>query len=214
MKRIKPIITRLADPILSILGEFHEEFMLGLFIGTMIISMILYRFYGIPRGLIYCFDVALSPYGQFHIISVDIFVGLIPLAYYLLRFEKHNGKRVLGSLLFPIFAFSLHDVSWLMETHFIPQYYLNGMTMIGASLEEYSYHYSKNFINIIPSLAILIKLKYLKINKRFLIALLGMLVFHLINVIFQINVYILNGLALFFMETVDIFPFLMLIKRD
>lgn len=188
--------------------------MLGIFIGTMIISMILYRFYGIPKGVIYCFDVALSPYGQFHIVSVDLFVGLIPLTYYLLRFEKNNGKRVLGSLLFPIFAFSLHDVSWLMETHFIPQYYLNGMTMIGCSLEEYSYHYSKNFINIIPCLAILLKLKYFKLNRRFYLAFLGMVIFHLINVIFQINVYILNGLALLVMEIIDVFPYLMLIKRD
>ena len=212
-KQLKPTLTTIYEAIIKILSEFDENFMLGLLTGIMVVSMVFYRFWGIPRGLLYCFDVALSPFGQFHLVSVDLFFALIPLAYYALRFEKNNGKRVLGALLFPFLVFSLHDISWLIETHFIPQVYLNGMTMNGATFYEYVHHYSKNLVNIIPTMAIFLKFKFFKVNKKFLIAFSGFVAFHLINIVFQVNIYILNGLALLIMETIDAIPYLFLIKK-
>src|SRR4030042_6874868 len=182
--KLKPKYMIVWNNILKLLAEFNGDFMLGLLVGVLVVSMVFYRFWGIPRGLLYCFDVALSPYGQFHLVSVDLFFALIPISYYFLRFEKNNGKRVLCSLLFPFLVFSLHDISWLIETHFVPQTYLNGLTMIGVSLEEYIYHYSKNLINAIPSLAFFLQFKYFKISKRFLVAFSGLVAFHLFNIIF------------------------------
>jgi len=213
-KKLQSRLTIAYNALLNLLSEFEENFMVGLLVGVMVVSMVFYRFWGIPRGLLYCFDVALSPYGQFHLVSIDLFFALIPLAYYALRFEKHNGKRVLGALVFPFLVFSLHDISWLIETHFVPQIYLNGMTMMGASLEEYIHHYSKNLVNAIPTMAIFLKFKYFKINKRFLITFSGLVMFHLFNIVFQVNIYVLNGLALLIMETIDSIPYLFLIKGD
>ena len=85
--------------------------------------------------------------------------------------------------------------------------------MDGATLNEYIHHYSKNLVNIIPTIAIFLKFKYFKINKKFLIAFSGFVVFHLFNIIFQVNIYVLNGFALLIMETIDSLPYLFLIKK-
>lgn len=202
MKRL----TRSYEAILKMFSEFDGNFMFGLAIGVIAISTIIYRFYGI--------SFAMSPYGQLHLVSIDLFFLLIPVTYQLLRFEADNGKRVLGSLLLPIMVLSTHDIAWLMETFWVPQIYLNGKVMIAASLEEYSYNFSKNLINIIPCLALFLKYHYFKINNFFIVALMGMISLHIIDILFQINLYVLNGYALIIMELIDVLPFLFLLKKE
>lgn len=192
------------DRFLNILEPFNELFYIGLLVGTIILAIPIYRF----KGLTY----ALSPFGQFHLISINILYALCPLSYFLLTSEKDNRKRVLFSLCFPILVFSLHDIAWLIETHFIPQIYLNDFTY-QAGLLEYFHHYTKNIANIIFPIAIILKYKYFKITKTSIIVFSGYILFHLINIVFQINIYILNGYALMVMEIIDSLPYLALIKR-
>lgn len=190
---------------LNLLEPFKHSFYLGLLTGTIILALPIYRFKGL--------DYALSPFGQFHLISINILYALCPLSYFLLNSEEDNRKRVLFSLVFPILVFSLHDIAWLIETHFVPQQYANGELLVGATFLEYLHHYSRNIANIIFPIAVIWKYKYFKINKVFKFVFVGYLIFHLINIVFQINIYVLNGYALALMETIDSLPYLALIKR-
>lgn len=190
---------------LNLLEPFDAKFYLGLLVGTIILSLPIYRF----KGITY----ALSPLGQFHLISVNIFFALCPLSYFLLTFEKDNRKRVLASLCFPILVFSLHDISWLFETHFIPQIYLNNKIISSITFIEYVHHYSKNLANLIFPLAVFLKYKYFKINKLSLALFVAYAIFHAVNIVFQINLYVLNGYALIVMYIFDVLPYIALLKR-
>ena len=195
---------KIYNQFLNILEPFDTNFYIGLLTGTIILAIPIYRF----KGLAY----ALSPFGQFHLISVNILYALCPLSYFLLTSEQDNRKRVLFSLCFPILVFSLHDIAWLIETHFVKQVYLNGI-IYQATFWEYVHHYTKNLANIIFPIAVIWKYKYFKITKTSIVVLTGYILFHLINIVFQINVYILNGYALMVMEIIDSLPYLALIKR-
>jgi len=204
MNKRQKRFNKIYNQFLNILEPFNDMFYLGLLTGTIILAIPIYRF----KGLAY----ALSPFGQFHLISVNILYALCPLSYFLLTSEQDNRKRVLFSLCFPILVFSLHDIAWLFETHFVQQVYLNNQ-LYTATLLEYFHHYTKNLANIIFPIAIIWKYKYFKITKGATVIFIGYVLFHLINIVFQINVYILNGYALAVMEIIDSLPYLALIKR-
>lgn len=195
----KQISSKINASIWSLLAEFNEQFMVGLAAGVMALSVILYKNFGL--------GFSLTASGQMHLISLDVIFLLIPIAYALLKYEQNNGKRVLASLCFSVFVFSIHDVAWLIETHFVPPVF--AFQIAELDLTQYVYHYSKNAMNIIISLVGIGH--YLHINKKF-IGLFGIQVlFHLVNIIYKIDGYILNPYLLIIMYLCDTIPYLFLI---
>lgn len=184
----------------DLLKEFDSSFMLGLAAGTTLICMTIYRFLGL--------GFSLSPFGQFHILSVNVLVLMIPIAYWFLKGEDNNGKRVLAALAFPIFVFSIHDVAWLIETHFVEQQFIKPIPKIDFS--QYVFHYAKNAINIIVSGALI--WRYLSVNKKFIALLAVQAVFHALNIVFKLDFYVQNGFALLLMYVMDTTPYFFLLK--
>ena len=185
----------------NLLGGFDSNFMLGFATGIMALSVLLYRNFGL--------GFALTASGQMHLISLNVIFLLIPAGYAILNYESNNGKRVLASLCFAVFVFSIHDVAWLIETHFVPPVF--NVKIADLDLTQYVYHYSKNAINIILSLVGVGH--YLKANKLFLVAVSGQVIFHAMNIVYKVDGYILNPYLLIIMYLMDVVPYLFLIKR-
>jgi hypothetical protein len=213
MKRVYPLVKRLYENLLAFFAVYDGNFFLGLVTGIIALSMVFYRFAGMKIGLPYSLEITMSPDGQFHLVSIDLFFSLMFIAYMITGYEKNNGKRVLTCLLLPVLIFGLHDMAWLIETFWVPQIYAGGVVISNTSLEEYTYHFMKNLVTAIPLTAYFLKTKTLRVNKLFLAAFSGMVLFHLIDIVFKINLYILNSSALLVMETIDAIPFLLLLKK-
>ena len=192
---------KLDEALLKLFGEFDENFITGLTAGFMALSVILYRSFGL--------GFAMSANGQMHLVSLDVIFLMIPIFYRLLSGEPNNGKRVLASLCFPVFVFSIHDIAWVVETHFIPPVFLVPIAEI--DLQQYVYHYCKNAVNIIISTAFIYR--YFKVSKLFILGIILQVGFHVFNIIYKINIYVLNPYALIVMYLFDIFPYFFCIRR-
>ena len=110
-------------------------------------------------------------------------------------------------------VFSLHDIAWLFETHFVPQVWANNLSLPPMTLTEYVTHYSKNIINISISGVILLKYRLINFNYDFSLGLFIITIYHAINIFYQLNFYIINGYALIVMYIIDCLPYLLLLKK-
>lgn len=200
-EQLKSHINRIYQNTLNMLGEFDSNFMVGLITGFMILALALFRYYGV--------NFAMTPGGQFHLVTYLWVICCIPLAYYILQFEPNNGKRVLASVLFPVFVFSIHDVAWLIETFYVPQIFRAGF-LYNPTFMEYFIHFVRNTINLMIPLIVFIMYKYVHLNKGFWICLAGQVGFHLMDIVFQIS-YPNNAPMLLVMEIVDTLPYLFLV---
>lgn len=188
--------------LLQVFGEFEEQFFIGIATGFMALSIILYRSFGL--------GFAMMASGQMHLISLDVIFLLIPIFYHLLVFEPNNGKRVLASICFSVFVFSLHDVAWLLETHFVPP--LFKVPIADLDLAQYIYHYCKNAMNIIIAMAFIAP--YLELSEHFLVLFSFQCGFHLLNVLYKVDIYILNPYALIIMYFFDTIPYFFILKKS
>ena len=203
-KRLNDSFNFFKRDFLSFLSQFEESFMVGLAFGVSIVCVCIYRALGL--------GFALTAAGQMHVLSLHVVFMLVPITYFLLK-EKENGKRVLFSIIWPIFVFTVHDIAWLIETVFVPQIF---KIPIVLDLRQYIYHFSKNAINLILSLAVLRYFKFFnnfKVNKYFILALITQIIFHVVNIVFNINNYVYDGKYLLVMYVFDCLPYILCFKK-